>query len=101
MLAKALGIPIELGAAVGLASVFATCANTPLALTVMAIELMGASCLPHVAIVTIVAYVLGGHRSIYPSQRLLRHKFDGLLLTAAVAVRDFRHRAKAGDDPRG
>ena len=64
-----------------------------IALSVMAIELMGAGVLPHVVVVTIVAYLLSGHRGIYPSQRLLRRKSGGSLLRRPVALRDFRDSA--------
>jgi H+/Cl- antiporter ClcA len=70
VLAPVLGIPRELGAGVGLAAVFAAASNTPLALSIMAVELLGASILPHVAIVCVVAYLITGHRSIYPAQRV-------------------------------
>jgi H+/Cl- antiporter ClcA len=74
VLARFLGIPIALGAGVGLAGVFAAASNTPLALSVMAVELLGAAMFPHVVIVCVLAYLLVGHRSIYPSQRLVRGK---------------------------
>jgi H+/Cl- antiporter ClcA len=51
-----------------MASVFAAAANTPLALTIMAVELLGAGALPHVALVCAIAYWLTGQRSIYPAQ---------------------------------
>lgn len=68
LLARLLGIPLELGAGVGLAAVFAAAANTPIALSLMAMELLGVAILPHVAIVCVVAYMLSGRRSIYPAQ---------------------------------
>lgn len=74
VLARMLGIPIELGAGVGLAAVFAASSNAPLALSIMAMELLGASVFPHVVIVCVVAYLLTGHRSIYPAQRLIDGK---------------------------
>jgi H+/Cl- antiporter ClcA len=69
VLAQLLGLPLALGAGVGLAAVFAAASNTPLALSIMAVELMGAHALPHALIVCLVAYLLTGRRSIYPSQR--------------------------------
>ena len=69
LLARTMGIPLELGAAVGLAALFAAAANTPLALSIMAVELFGSDVLPHVLIVSVVAYLLSGHTSIYPAQR--------------------------------
>lgn len=67
--APLLGLPRDLVASVGLAAMFATASNTPLALSIMAVELMGKQVLPHVVIVSALAYALGGRRrSIYPSQ---------------------------------
>jgi H+/Cl- antiporter ClcA len=77
VLAPLLGIPRELGAGVGLAAVFASASNTPLALSIMAVELLGADVLPHVVIVCVIAYLITGHRSIYPSQRVRRGKGGG------------------------
>ena len=68
-LAPVLGLPRELGAGVGMAAVFAAASNTPLALSIMAVELLGAHALPHVAIVCVLAYAISGRRSIYPAQR--------------------------------
>jgi H+/Cl- antiporter ClcA len=74
VLARLLGIPIALGAGVGMAGVFAAAANTPLSLSIMAVELIGAAALPHVVLVCVLAYLLTGHRGIYPAQRLLGGK---------------------------
>jgi H+/Cl- antiporter ClcA len=87
VLARLLGIPIELGAGVGLAAVFAAASNTPLALSVMAVELLGAPMFPHVVIVCVLAYTFAGHRSIYPAQRLVRGKW-GVRLSRPTALRD-------------
>jgi len=89
VLAQLLGIPIELGAGVGLAAVFAAASNTPLALSIMAMELLGAPVFPHVVIVSVLAYLLAGHRSIYPAQRLL-HRNGGAGLSRLTALRDLR-----------
>ncbi|HEX4405683.1 MAG TPA: chloride channel protein, partial [Polyangia bacterium] len=87
VLAHLLGIPLALGAGVGLAAVFGAAANAPLALSIMAVELLGAPIFPHVAIVCVVAYLLTGHRSIYPAQRLSIGK-GGDRRARAVALRD-------------
>ncbi|RYZ09427.1 MAG: chloride channel protein [Myxococcales bacterium] len=68
LLGRALGIPLELAAGVGMAATFAAAANTPLALSLMAVELLGASTLPHVVIVSALAYWMTGQRSIYAAQ---------------------------------
>jgi H+/Cl- antiporter ClcA len=90
VLARALGLPIELGATLGVAAVFGAAANTPIALSIMAVELVGGAALPHVLIVTAIAYLLTGHRGIYPAQRLFRRKHGGGLLTQPVPLRDYR-----------
>lgn len=72
VLARLLGLPIELGAGVGIAAVFGAAANTPIALSIMAAELLGIAILPHVIIVTVIAYLLSGQRGIYPAQRAAR-----------------------------
>jgi H+/Cl- antiporter ClcA len=88
-LAPWLGLPQDLAAGVGLAAVFATASNTPLALSVMAVELLGGNLFPHVTVVCVLAYVLGGQRSIYPSQRLWHDK-TGVPLEAPAKLRDHR-----------
>ncbi len=85
-LSHAMAIPVALGAAVGMAAVFAAAANAPLALSIMAVELVGARVFPHVLIVCALSYVLSGHRSIYPSQRLVRAK-SGSPLREVTTVR--------------
>ncbi|MBX3229265.1 MAG: chloride channel protein [Labilithrix sp.] len=89
VLARLLGLPIELGAGVGLAAVFGAAANTPIALSIMAVELLGAEAFPHVVIVSVIAYILTGHRGIYPAQRIQLRKHGGLL-RRPVPLRDYR-----------
>jgi len=92
---------LDLGAAVGMAALFAAAANTPLALSIMAVELVGANVLPHVVIVATVAYLLTGHRGIYPSQRIARLKHGGPLLEKIVALRELAREERAPPPPPG
>jgi H+/Cl- antiporter ClcA len=89
VLARLLGLPLALGAGVGLAAVFAAASNTPLALSVMAVELLGASLFPHAVIVCVLSYLLTGQRSIYGAQRLLRGK-DGRMFLRPTALRELK-----------
>jgi H+/Cl- antiporter ClcA len=93
VLARLLGLPLALGAGVGLAAVFAAASNTPLALSVMAVELLGASLFPHAVIVCVLSYLMTGQRSIYSAQRLLRSK-DGRVFARPIALRDLNHPAQ-------
>ena len=89
VLARWLGLPIELGAGVGIAAVFGAAANAPLALSIMAVELLGWSVMPHVFVVTGLAFLLAGQRGIYGAQRVVRRKLGGRL-GLAKALRDYR-----------
>ena len=84
-----LGLPVSLAAACGFAAVFGACANTPLACAIMAVELFGGNVLPHAALVCVFAYLLTGHRGIYPSQRLAFTKL-GQALDGPQKLEDFR-----------
>ena len=73
-LGQLLPVAFSLLAAVGLVSVFAGAANTPLACTLMAMELFGPQIMIYAAISTYSAYLLSGHRGIYTAQRIHHHK---------------------------
>lgn len=63
-----LPLPIELLAAMGFVAVFAGAANTPLACTIMAMELFGAECGLYAGLACVVAYLFSGHTGIYVGQ---------------------------------
>lgn len=65
-----LDAPVPLFAAIGFVAVFAAATNTPIACTIMAVELFGAGPIVPAAIACVVAYVFSSHRSIYSSQRI-------------------------------
>jgi H+/Cl- antiporter ClcA len=70
VLAAPLGAPVDLFAGLGFIAVFAGATNTPLACTVMGMELFGAHYAVYFAVVCFVAYLFSGHSGIYPTQRL-------------------------------
>ena len=61
-------LPTGLLAGMGFVAVFAGATNTPLACSMMAIELFGSDCGVYVAIACVVAYLISGHNSIYGKQ---------------------------------
>jgi H+/Cl- antiporter ClcA len=61
-------MPVAVLAAMGFVAVFAGAANTPLATTLMAIELFGADIGVYAAIACVVSYLFSGHSGIYGSQ---------------------------------
>ena len=68
-LAPLLQLPFDLLAAVGLVAVFAGAANTPLACTLMAVELFGAALAMPAAIACAASYLCSGPLGIYKAQR--------------------------------
>jgi len=69
-LAALLGAPVDLFAALGFVAVFAGATNTPLACTIMGIELFGADAAVYLAVACFLAYLLSGHSGIYRAQRV-------------------------------
>lgn len=61
-------LPVGLLAGMGFVAVFAGATNTPLACTLMAIELFGSECGIYVAIACVVSYLFSGTNSIYQAQ---------------------------------
>ncbi len=61
-------LPNTLLAGMGFVAVFAGATNTPLACSIMAMELFGSECGVYVAIACVVSYLLSGHNSVYTKQ---------------------------------
>lgn len=93
-LAHLLPLPFPLLAGMGFVAVFAGAANTPIASTLMAMELFGAETGSYAAIACVLAYLFSGHSGIYSSQRTLRSK-HGLAPETTNLAQD----AKAEDLP--
>lgn len=68
-LAVLLHAPVELFAALGFVAVFAGATNTPLACTVMGLELFGVNAAVYIGVACAIAFLCSGHSSIYSAQR--------------------------------
>ena len=64
-------ISFQLLGALGFAAVFAGAANTPIACSLMAMELFGIKIGPYALIACFVSYYFSGHSGIYKSQKLV------------------------------
>ncbi len=69
-LALMLGVPVDLFAALGFVAIFAGATNTPLASTLLGMELFGAGNGLYLATACIIAYRCSGSKGIYSSQRV-------------------------------
>lgn len=90
-LAPLLNVPVPLLAGIGFVAVFAGAANTPIASTLMAMELFGAEVGVFAAVACVVSYLFSGHTGIYRSQRVgqakHRHAPEGIKLGELPAYR--------------
>ncbi|RDU97821.1 voltage-gated chloride channel family protein [Trinickia dinghuensis] len=90
-LGHVLALPIPVLAGLGFVAVFAGAANTPIASTIMAIELFGADIGVYAAIACVVAYLFSGHTGIYRAQRVGHAKHpllpNGMRLSDLAALR--------------
>lgn len=57
-------------AAIGMVALLSGAANTPIAASVMAIEIFGPQISSYAAVACVVSYIASGHRSVYQSQLL-------------------------------
>ncbi|MDB6175637.1 MAG: clcB [Chthoniobacteraceae bacterium] len=89
-LAGLLHAPPDLFAALGFVAIFAGATNTPLACTLMGIELFGATHAVYLAIACFLAYRASGHSGIYLSQRIAVPKVIGSMLPPESSLRRVR-----------
>jgi H+/Cl- antiporter ClcA len=70
--------PVDLFAGLGFIAVFAGAANTPLACTLMGVELFGSDNILYYAVACFTAYYFSGKSGIYSSQKVAITKFNTL-----------------------
>lgn len=97
-LAGLLGAPTDLFAALGFVAIFAGATNTPLACTLMGIELFGATHSVYLATACFLAYLCSGHSGIYLSQRIAVPKNHATTLPPEIALRQVRDFEQARRD---
>lgn len=72
------GAPVDLMAGLGFIAVFAGATNTPIACTLMGVELFGGEHLLYYAVACFTAYYFSGHSGIYHAQRIGSSKVNKL-----------------------
>lgn len=102
-LGRLLDVPVPLLAAIGFVAVFAGATNTPLACTIMGVELFGSGPVVLVAVACVASYVVTGERGIYSRQRVDTPKgarpADPEATTLDDVSRRRRRTDRRGDDP--
>ncbi|MET3576505.1 chloride channel protein [Bhargavaea ullalensis] len=84
--AHLLGVDPVLGAAVGMVSVVASASNTPVAAIFMGLELFGMNAGIYVAAACLAAFIVIGHRSVYPDQMVAYSKSIWMTLHPNVSL---------------
>ncbi len=67
-LSRVLNVDPAMLSAIGFVALLAGAANTPIAASIMAIELFGAEIAPYAAVASVISFIISGHRSAYASQ---------------------------------
>ncbi len=89
-IAGVLGAPPDLLAALGFVAIFAGATNTPVACTLMGVELFGATHIVYIATACFLAYFFSGHSGIYLSQRVAVPKTSAASRPPDVSLRHLR-----------
>ena len=77
-------------ASIGLCSVLAGSANTPIAASIMAVELFGPAIAPYATVACVISFLITGHRSVYPSQVLSISKSPSLKVELGKELDDIQ-----------
>ena len=96
LFANLLGLDIATFAAVGLVAVLAGAANTPIAASIMAVELFGPKVAPYATVACVISFLMTGHRSVYLSQVLSIKKSPSILVETGEEI----EKAEARFNPR-
>jgi len=78
LFAQIMGLDLATFSAIGMVSVLAGAANTPIAASILAVELFGPAVAPYAAVGCVVSFLMTGHRSVYPSQVLAIRKSSSI-----------------------
>jgi H+/Cl- antiporter ClcA len=84
------GAPVDLMAGLGFIAVFAGATNTPIACTLMGVELFGPNHLLYYAVACFTAYYFSGHSGIYTAQRIGASKVNKLGEDKGSTLKDVR-----------
>jgi H+/Cl- antiporter ClcA len=86
------GAPVDLMAGLGFIAVFAGATNTPIACTIMGMELFGADNAIYFAVACFTAYYFSGHSGIYHAQRIGVSKVSNLSHHTDTTLHEIREK---------
>ena len=77
-ISRVLDVDPAMLSAIGFVALLAGAANTPIAASIMSVELFGAEVAPYAAVACVISFMITGHRSAYPSQVLAVKKSSSI-----------------------
>ncbi|MDD5505584.1 MAG: chloride channel protein [Candidatus Omnitrophica bacterium] len=99
LFASMFGLDIGTFSAIGLVALLAGSANTPIAASIMSVELFGPEVAPYATVACVISFLMTGHRSVYPSQVLATGKSSSIEVKTGAEVEDlkphFKYREKS------
>jgi H+/Cl- antiporter ClcA len=90
LFAKIWGLDPATFSAIGMVSLLAGAANTPIAASIMSIELFGPKIAPYAAVSCVISFLMTGHRSVYPSQYIESSKVSSIRLHSENEMENIR-----------
>lgn len=72
--AQIMGLDPATFAAIGMVCLLAGAANTPIAASILSVEMFGPKIAPYATVACVISFLITGHRSVYPSQILAIRK---------------------------
>jgi H+/Cl- antiporter ClcA len=94
--AMVFGLNAATFAAIGFVSVLAGAANTPIAASILAVEMFGPGVAPYATVACVISFLLTGHRSVYPSQVLSISKSPSLQVEIGRELEDIQAAYRPG-----
>ncbi len=88
LFASLLGLDPATFAAMGMVGVLAGAANTPIAASLLAMEMFGPAIAPYATVACVISFLMTGHRSVYPSQVLSVRKSESLRVELGRDIED-------------
>jgi H+/Cl- antiporter ClcA len=88
---------IAIFAAIGSVSLLAGATNTPIASSIMAIELFGSEIAPYAAMSCVISFLMTGHRCVYPSQILGIRKSMSINVDIGMDMKKIKTSIKSHD----
>ena len=77
-------------AAIGMTALLAGAANTPIAASIMAVELFGPVVAPYATVACVISFLMTGNRSVYPSQVLSVVKSESIKVELGRELQELR-----------